>query len=76
MSVASPQVKLQTVGIMQIPVHWGPGAESVFKMLVVPNLTWPILFVESHLHQTDTLVDHGTKQVHFHHQKHEFYCPV
>ena len=28
-SVASPQVKLQAVGVMQIPIHWGPGAECV-----------------------------------------------
>ena len=71
-SVASPQVKLQAVGIMQIPIHWGPGAESVFQMLVVPNLTWPILFGESHLHQTDALVDHGKKQVHFRHPNMNF----
>ena len=54
-SVASPQVKLQAVATMQIPINWGPGAESVLKMLVVPNLTWPILFGESHFHQKDTL---------------------
>ena len=39
----------------------------MFKMLVVPNLTWPILFGDSHLHQTDALVDHGKKQVRFRH---------
>ena len=55
-AVASPQVKLQAVGIMQIPIHWGPGAESVFKMLVVPNLTWPILFGESHTKQMSWLI--------------------
>ena len=37
----------------------------MFKRLVVPNLTWSILFGESHLHQTDAMVDHGKKQVHF-----------
>ena len=52
---------------MQIPIHWGPGPESVFKMLVVSNLTWPILVGESHLHQTDALVDHCKKQAHFRH---------
>ena len=62
-----PQVKLQVVGIMQITTDWGPGAESVFKMLVVPSITWPMLFGESHLNQTDALVDHGKKQVHFRH---------
>ena len=41
-------------------------------MLVVPNLTWPILFGESHLHQTDALVDHGKKQVHFRHPNMNF----
>ena len=69
-SVASPQVMLQAVGI--IPIHSGPGAESVFKMLVVPNLTLPILFGESHLHQTDALVDDGKKQVHFCHPNMNF----
>ena len=38
-SVASPQVKLQAVAIMQIPIQWSLGAEHVLKMLVVPNLT-------------------------------------
>ena len=71
-SVASLQVKLQAVGIVQISIHWGPGAEIVFKMLVIPNLTWPILVCESHLHQTDALVDHGAPSP----PKHEFYCRV
>ena len=39
----------------------------MFKMLVVANLTWPILFGESHPHHIDGLVDHGKKQVHFRH---------
>ena len=39
----------------------------MFKMLVVPSLTWPILFGQPHLHQTDALVDHGKKQVHCRH---------
>ena len=67
LSAASPQVKLQVVVIMQIPIHWSPRAENVFKMLVVPNLTWPVLFGESPLNQTAVLVDHGKKQVHFCH---------
>ena len=45
-SVASLQVKLQVVGTMQIPIHWVPGAESVFKILDVPNHAWPVLFEE------------------------------
>ena len=72
MSAGSPQAKLQTVGIMQIPIHWGPGADRVFTVFVVSNLTWPILFEESHLHQTDALVDHGKKQVHFRHPNMNF----
>ena len=57
---------------MHIPVHWDPGDESVFKMLVVPNLKWPILFGVSHIHQTDASVKHGKKQVHFRHPNMNF----
>ena len=42
--------------------------ETVFTMLVVPGLVWPILFGENHLHATQALViDHYVPAVIFRH---------
>ena len=36
-------------------------------MLVVPRLSWPVLFGENHLHSTQALVDHGDPSILFRH---------
>lgn len=46
--------------------------ETVFTMLVVPGLVWPILFGENHLHATLTLVDHSAPAVAFRHPSMQF----
>jgi len=50
---------------MEIPIQWNNGKESNFQMLVVPGLSWPILFGENHIHATQALVDHAEPSIHF-----------
>ena len=48
---------------MEIPIQWSNSRETTFQMLVVPRLSWPILFGENHLHSTQALVDHGDPSI-------------
>ena len=50
---------------MEIPIQWNNGKETTFQMLVVPGLSWPILFGEDHLHSTQAMVDHADPRIHF-----------
>ena len=52
-SVAGPSSDLRAVGTMQVPIVWENGRLTTFTMLVVPQLSWPILFGQNHLRQTD-----------------------
>ena len=52
---------------MEIPIQWRNDRETTFQMLVVPRLSWPILFGENHLHSTQALVDHGDPSILFRH---------
>ena len=56
-TAADPKSNLQAVATMEIPITWETNTETVFTMLVVPGLVWPILFGENHLHTTQALVD-------------------
>ncbi|KAL9985736.1 hypothetical protein ACROYT_G008176 [Oculina patagonica] len=51
-SVADVKSQLQAIGTMEIPIQWNNGKETTFQMLVVPGLSWLILFGENHLHST------------------------
>ena len=51
-SVAGPNSSFRAVGILQVPIVWETGKSAIFTMLVVPNLTWPILFGQNHLRKT------------------------
>ena len=64
-SVAGPNSKLWAVGIMQVPIVWENGRSVTFTMLVVPNLTWPILFGQNHLRKTDARIYSRDLKVHF-----------
>ena len=64
-SVADSQSQLQAIGTMEIPIQWSNGKTTTFKMLVVPGLSWPILFGENHLHATQALVDNADPSIHF-----------
>ena len=57
---------------MEIPIQWSNGRETTFQMLVVPRLSWPILFGENHLHSTQALVDHGEPSILFRHPSMSF----
>ena len=71
-SVADAKSQLKAVGTMEIPIQWSNGKETTFQMLVVPGLSWPILFGENHLHSTQALVDHATPSIHFRHPSMSF----
>ena len=57
---------------MEIPIQWRNDRETTFQMLVVPRLSWPILFGENHLHSTQALVDHGDPSILFRHPSMSF----
>lgn len=71
-SVADSQSQLKATGTMEIPIQWSNGKECTFQMLVVPGLSWPILFGENHLHSTQALVDHAEASIHFCHPSMSF----
>ena len=50
---------------MQVPIVWENGKSVIFTMLVVPNLTWPILFGQNHLRQTDARIRCKDLKVYF-----------
>ena len=66
-NVANPDTCLKATGIIQVPIKWGNGIETCFKMLVTPGLAWPILFGENHLKQTKSITDHDKLSVYFGH---------
>ena len=47
--------------------------ETVFAILVVPGLVWPMLFGENHLHATKALVDHYVPSITFRHPGMQFH---
>ena len=73
-SVTSADSKsdLKAVATMQIPITWENQTETVFTMLVVPGLVWPMLFGENHLHATQALVDHYAPSITFRHPSMQF----
>ena len=64
-AVASPPSQLQAIGAMQVPIVWENGRPSIFSMLVVPGLAWPILFGQNHLRKTQAHTNHAALQVYF-----------
>ena len=50
---------------MQVPIIWENGCPSIFPMLVVPGLAWPILLSRNHLRITKAHTDHSRLKVHF-----------
>ena len=64
-TVANPSSQLNAIGLMQVPIIWENGRPSIFSMLVVPGLAWPILFGQNHLRITKAHTDHSGLKVHF-----------
>ena len=58
-AVATRTSHLKAIGIMQFPIVWENGRPSIFSMLVVPHLAWPILFGQDHLRKTQGQTDHA-----------------
>ena len=58
-AVANPSSQLNTIGFMQVPII------SIFFMLVIPGLAWPILFGQNHLRITKAHTDYSRLKVHF-----------
>ena len=64
-AVANPSSQLAAIGFMQVPIIWENGRPSIFSMLVVPGLAWPILFGQNHLRITKAHTDHAGLKVPF-----------
>ena len=64
-AVPNPSSQLQAIGIMQVLVVWENGRPSIFSMLVVPGLAWPILFGQNHLRKTQAHTNQAALQVYF-----------
>ena len=64
-AVANPSSQLKAIGLMEVPIIWENGRPSIFSMLVVPGLAWPILFGQNHLSKTKAHTDHSGLTVHF-----------
>ena len=63
--------------MLAIRIDWGPGKYSVHTMLVVPKLSFPVLFGNNHLESCDAVVSHKECIVHFRHPVMQFKvkCP-
>ena len=62
-SVANPHAQLKAIGTVQVPIIWENGRASIFSMLVVPHLTWPLLFGQNHLRMIQAHTDHAGLKV-------------
>ena len=64
-AVANTSSQLTAIGVMQVPIMWENGRPSIFSMLVVLGLAWPILFGQNHLRKTQVHTNHAALQVYF-----------
>ena len=65
--MADATTSLKAVAVQEVPISWLPDKETIHVALVVPNMSWPLLFGENHLAATQALSDHSNKTVTFHH---------
>lgn len=70
--MADTSSALNAVGVQEVPILWHPGKETVHVALVVPNMSWPVLFGENHLAAAQALSDHAAKTVTFRHPSMQF----
>ena len=71
-TAANPKSNLKALATMEIPITWETKSETVFTMLVVPGLVWP-MFGENQLHATQALVDHYAPSITFRHPSMRFH---
>ena len=77
-SVADNDSVLNGIALQDVPIQWGPGKESIRTMLVVPKLSWSILFGNNHLEAAHAITDHKSRTVTFNHPQMQFImkCPA
>ena len=73
--MADNQSSLSAAAVQEVPILWIPGKETIHVALVVPNMSWPLLFGENHLEGTQALSDHSAKTVTFRHPAMNFTVP-
>ena len=67
MQMADTSASLIAVAFQEVPIAWLPNKETVHVALVVPNMSWPLLFGENHLAAAHALSDLREKTVTFRH---------
>ena len=67
MQMADTSASLIAVAVQEVPIAWLPNKETVHVALVVPNMSWPLLFGENHLAAAHALSDLREKTVTFRH---------
>ena len=65
--MADTSASLTAVAVQEVPIMWLPNKETIHVALVVPNMSWPLLFGKNHLAATQALSDHSNKTVTFRH---------
>lgn len=70
--MADTSASLKAVAVQEVPITWLPQKETTHVALVVPNMSWPLLFGENHLSATQALTDHSNKTVTFRHPSMNF----
>ena len=70
--MADTSASLNAVAVQEVPIAWLPDKETVHVALLVPNMSWPLLFGENHLAGTHALSDHREKTVTFRHPAMKF----
>ena len=65
--MADTSTSLTAVAVQEVSITWLPNKETIHVALVVPNMSWPLLFGENHLAATQALSDHSNKTVTFRH---------
>ncbi len=65
--MADTSASLTDVAVQEGPITWLPNKETIHVALLVPNMSWPLLFGENHFAATQALSDHSNKTVTFRH---------
>jgi len=63
--MADTSASLTAVAVQEVPIMWLPNKEMLHVALVLPNMSWPLLFSENHLAATQALSDHSSDTVTF-----------
>ena len=64
-TVANPKAQLKATGLFNVPLTFADGSRAHFTMLVVPHLTWTLLFGINHVKSTKALIDGDALAIQF-----------